>query len=189
MNQNLVAIVSQQIISFIKEQCQNRITQEVEKAKKEGKNLADAVAYALSSLEDEIAKAKPPQTHVQSSNNSTQSSTNSTQSSNNAAAPPKKSSAKKNKIMIDGVVVKCCAKQQKSGEPCKHDATTEHTDGKYYCGIHIRSAVKAQPDKSSQPKKSAPKQQQSTFINTVSGGKTMFADEPEFNTDVDTVDD
>lgn len=188
MNQNLVAIVSQQIISFVKEQCQNRIVSEVEKAKKEGKNVSDAVAYALSSLEDEIAKAKPPQTQVQSSNNSTQSSNNSTQSSSNAAAP-KKSSVKKNKIMVDGVVVKCCAKQQKSGEPCKHDATTEHTDGKYYCGIHIRSAVKAQPDKSSAPKKSAPKQQQSNFINTVSGGKAMFADEPEFNSEVDVVED
>lgn len=158
MDRNLVAILSKQIVSFVRDNLASRLATSIDE-NTDGRSTEEVIVDSLTSLlaEIEISPA------AASSSIPVVGSTPKTASKPSS----KKTDALKSST---GEILRCDMTIKKTGEPCTFPAK-QTIGGKNYCGVHAKSANNAQPDPNKKPSasKSGGNKGTTTFGSVVGG--------------------
>jgi len=152
MDSGLVALLTKQIIIFIKDNLADRLSSDIDAGHQDGKETLEIVTESLEKLLAEIPKTAPVIVPVQQT----------TPNVNAVYHPPPKTASTRsvaNDVLKDdqGQPIKCEAVVKKTSAPCKNNAK-HRVGGQCLCGLHSKSANNAQPDASKAPKAGAVKQ-------------------------------
>lgn len=140
MNTDIVALLTKQILTFVRNNVADRLYLVIQDAQEDGTFDVDTITNELDKILSEIPKTSTP---VPVSNGIT---------STPVARPPAKPRTPGSKAISadvkrdangDPIVCECTVK--KTGLPCAQYAKQQIGD-KYACGMHARSLLSAQPD-------------------------------------------
>ena len=154
MESSLVALLTRQIVTFVRDNLAERLSSDIDAGHQDGKETLEIVTESLDKLLAEMPKTAPVVTPVYSA---PQTVVGTTPVTNGVVQTAPKTTSTTRSTASDvlkddqGNPIKCEAVVKKTSAPCKNNAK-HRIGGQCVCGLHAKSANSAQPDANKAPK-------------------------------------